>query len=441
MGAGGAGIASALLASLRHEEVTLLEAHSAIGGCASYFRRGQFVFDVGATTISGLGPGEPLDKLFSLLGSRPGLQLCDPGMVIHLSDGKKILYHHDFELWMQELHKHFPHLNHRRFWENLRKINQLGWEFLDSIETFPFVTLSQWIAVFKKPRLLKVLGGLMISLDMSLKTHGLDHPLYRELIDGILLISAQAESKNIPLLVGAMGLMYPAQTYAPVGGMKGLMDYFEGELSLKNVILKKKNKVTNFSELKADRLIFNISSWNLGELELAPLEKAQSWGAFTLYLGVKSTISQTYHQVHLGHPLVKNYFVSFSVVGDSLRAPEGWQTVSISTHIEVRDNYDGLRGKIQTLILNDFMNRFGITETKHLSTGTPQTFEFFTGRKNGYVGGLPFLYGRNPWRLKNFFLKQKETYRVGDTIFPGQGMCGVVAGALGLHRYLAKREA
>lgn len=38
VGAGGGGIASALLANLRGEKVTLLEGHSHVGGCASYFK-------------------------------------------------------------------------------------------------------------------------------------------------------------------------------------------------------------------------------------------------------------------------------------------------------------------------------------------------------------------------------------------------------------------
>ena len=115
VGAGGGGIASALLAAIRGETVTLVEAHSYLGGCASYFRRGKFVFDAGATTVSGVAPGEPLGELFQLLGQTPDLILSDPGIVFHLSSGKKLRYHHDFESWMQELEDHFPQLNHRPF--------------------------------------------------------------------------------------------------------------------------------------------------------------------------------------------------------------------------------------------------------------------------------------------------------------------------------------
>lgn len=445
IGAGGGGIASALLAALRGEDVTLYEAHSEIGGCASYFKRGHFVFDIGATTLSGLAPNEPLGKLFSLLSNFPSLELCDPGMVLHLSDGRKVFYHKDFERWMKELETHFPHLAHRIFWEKLKKINLQGWDFLGQVDTFPFQGLADLKPLLKQPKHLKILPSLFVSLDMSLKQHGLDDHHYRELIDGILLISAQAKSESIPLLVGAMGLMYPAQTYAPVGGMKGLMDYFESEMSALKIKLHKKSKVNHFHQLQSDRFILNLTSWNLNQMGLAKKETAQAWGAFTIYLGVQTSVKEIYHQIHLGDKEVKNYFVSFSIPNDFKRAPEGWRTVSISTHVHTshwinlsRADYENEKKRIEELILKDFLKRFDISQTKFISSGTPKTFEFYTGRKNGFVGGLPFLYGKNPWRLNNFFLGKKETYRVGDTVFPGQGLCGVVAGALGLHRYLLK---
>ena len=90
IGAGGGGIASALLASFRGEEVSLIESHENVGGCASWFHRGDFCFDVGATTVSGLSLHEPLGKLFSMLKSRPELKRQDPGIVFHLSSGKKL---------------------------------------------------------------------------------------------------------------------------------------------------------------------------------------------------------------------------------------------------------------------------------------------------------------------------------------------------------------
>lgn len=445
VGAGGGGIASALLAALRGEEVTLMEAHSSIGGCASYFKRGQFVFDVGATTISGIGEDEPLGRLFSLLGTKPDLVPADPGIVFHLSNGKVLSYYRDFDKWMRELEKNFPQLNHRPFWELIQKVNRDGWRLLKNVHTFPPQSIDEFFSILKYPASVKLLPHLFLSTEMMLKHFGLFEKDYLELINGILIISAQAESHATPFMVGAMGLAYPSETYIPRGGMKGLMDYFERELERLHVVVNKKTKITALP--KEERVILNLPIWNLAELsnefEIEARKNPGHWGSFVLYFGVKGEVESPYHQIHLNHPDVKNYFVSFSMPQDELRAPSGYQTVVISTHEVAKSWYDlgeeeyiARKKHIESLIMNDFKARFKVDEIKYLMSGTPKTFESFTGRKFGYVGGVPFLYGKNPFSLLSPMTNLKGVYRVGDTIFPGQGLCGVVAGALQLHERL-----
>lgn len=457
VGAGGGGIASALLAALRGENVTLLESHYALGGCASYFKRGQFIFDAGATTVSGVGIGEPLGDLFELLGHAPDLYPADPGITFHLSNGKVIRYHRDFELWLKELSEHFPGKDHRRFWTLIRKINKKSWSLLRDIKTFPFVNMSDVLEVLKHPGHISLMPHLLVSTEQALKKHGLDSPEYLELVNGILLISAQAESQHIPFLVGAMALSYPAETYAPAGGMKGLMDFFERELKRLNVDIKLKSKVSRITgryailddgtKFHSDKLIVNLPIWNLAQMTVGPIKKKLtseavdrpgSWGALTLYFGIEAAINEPYHQVHLEDSQVKNYFVSFSVPEDQKRAPKGFQTVTISTHVEADHNYDVKKNELTEIIMQDFRKRFGIMDVKFFTIGTPKTFERYTGRQSGYVGGLPFLYGTNPLSMLGPLTGEKGLYRVGDTVFPGQGLCGVVAGALQLHDRLLK---
>ncbi len=410
IGAGGGGIASALLASLRGEEVTLIEAHDKLGGCASYFKRGPFCFDAGATTLSGVGVGEPLGDLFELLGHAPDLKLADPGIVFHLSNGKVVHYFHDQTLWMDELKKHFPNLNHKPFWDLVYKINHAGWKVLKNIF---------------HPANVKLLPYLLVSTDIMLKRYQLDDPDYVELINGILLISAQAHSQSVPFLVGAMSLAYPAQCYAPVGGMKGLMDFFEKELRAGNVDLKMKTRVEKFPE-GYEKTISNIPVYEEGD---------GKWGALTLYFGVKSDIHEPYHQIHVDG---MNYFVSLSIPGDLSRAPAGYQAVTISTHVDAKTFSLEDKKTVSLKILADFLSRFPVTDVKHLTVGTPRTFERYTGRTSGFVGGIPLLLGEIP-KLDTIF-PQKSFFRTGDTVFPGQGLCGVVAGALLLHRRFIKKE-
>jgi phytoene dehydrogenase-like protein len=453
VGAGGAGISSALLASLRGEEVTILESHSALGGCASWFRRGRFIFDAGATTLSGVGENEPLGQLFELLGKKPHLYPADPGIVFHLSSGKTIRYHRDFEMWMKELSQSFPGFSHRPFWELVRKINKDSWSLLRDVKTFPFTSFRDLKDICYHPRYIKLLPHLFISTELTLKKYGLDHAEYLELINGILLISAQAHSEKIPFIVGAMALSYPAETYAPVGGMKGLMDFFEQELIQRGVEIRKNFKITEIREnsVKArdkevcgDKLIINLPVWNIANLYQGKdkdkfLQEAKarpgSWGALTLYFGMKSQHTELYHQIHLKNKEVKNYFVSFSVPGDN-RAPEGFQSVSISTHVLATDNLDEKKNELASIIMQDFKARFKVDDILFFTIGTPKTFERYTGRSNGFVGGLPFLLGKNPLSLLSPLTAQENLFRVGDTVFPGQGLCGVVAGALNLHHRL-----
>ncbi len=455
VGAGGGGIASALLAAHRGEIVTLIESHSALGGCASWFRRGQYIFDAGATTLSGVGVNEPLGQLFKSLGHFPQLMASDPGIVFHLSSGKVIRYHRDFEKWMEELSVHFPSLKHRPFWELTTKINKKSWSLLRDVKTFPFKSPKDILEIVKFPQHAFLLPYLLISTELALKHFGLDHPEYLELVNGILLISAQANSEHIPFLVGAMALSYPAETYAPVGGMKGLMDFFENELVRTGVDIKKSTKVESFKgnevtledseKLFADKLIINLPVWNMAEMTEGSLKdklakESQShpgsWGALTVYFGARSEVHDFYHQIHLNHPKIKNYFVSFSIPGDHSRAPQGHQAVSISTHVYAEDNVD--KNELSQIIMKDFIKRFPVSEVKFLTTGSPRSFERYTGRKSGFVGGLPFLFGKNPLSLIGPLTATKGVFRVGDTVFPGQGLCGVVAGALQLHHRLVR---
>jgi C-3',4' desaturase CrtD len=457
VGAGIGGIVSALLASLRGEKVTLVEAHSHLGGCASYFKRGKFTFDVGATTLSGISEDGPVKTLFSLLGDSPEVYVADPGIVFHLTSGKVVRYHRDFEAWIHELNHHFPGKNHRSFWKKINSLNLEGWKLFKTLGIFPPQSFNDYVGALSNWKALKLLPGLLISTEMFLKWYALDDPDYLELINGILLISAQASAEQVPLLVGAMALSYPGETYAVKGGMKGLMDFFEHHLKEKGVEVLKKSEVLSIGEGKirlnddrvfhANKIISNLTIWNMPLLtegfrqhsfSKEALSYPEAWGAFTLYFAVETHIFQLYHQVFLHNELVENYFVSFSHPEDHSRAPQGYQTVTISTHVRVHQNLD--RNQYQQIIMDDFKTRFKCSEIHHLHSGTPQTFERFTGRYLGFVGGIPFRYGKNPFKIPGPLTQDATLFRVGDTTFPGQGICGVTAGALLLHRYFVQKS-
>jgi phytoene dehydrogenase-like protein len=364
---------------------------------------------------------------------------------------------------MAELEKSFPDLPHRAFWTKVHDLNKLSWDLLDSVKSFPFKSFSELFEIFARPDLFKLYPYLMVNTELLLKSHGLHHPDYLELINGILLISAQAHAEHVPFLIGAMALAYPSQTYAPRGGMRGFFECLEKECLNQGISLHKKSRVTKIQDHKVfineqsfefDQVILNVPYWNQAELfdlgEKTRIERdltgpKEAWGAFTLYMGIPGSREELYQQVHLNHPDVGHYFISFSRPHDEERAPVGWQTVTISTHVRAHEwfglsqsDYISKKKAMIDLIMTDFQKRFMVSEIKFLTAGTPKTFQNYTHRKFGYVGGLPFLYGMNPFSILNCQTQLPSVYRVGDTIFPGQGLVGVAAGALALDHRIKK---
>ena len=66
--------------------------------------------------------------------------------------------------------------------------------------------------------------------------------------------------------------------------------------------------------------------------------------------------------------------------------------------------------------------------------GTPKTFRKYTGRADGLVGGIPLSRRIFPWKYPRPVTPFEGLYTIGDTFFPGQGIPGVVLGALGVYR-------
>ena len=56
----------------------------------------------------------------------------------------------------------------------------------------------------------------------------------------------------------------------------------------------------------------------------------------------------------------------------------------------------------------------------------PKSWEKWTGRKWGFVGGYPQFMKIKPWKMKDARHPVKGFYLCGDSVYPGQGIPGVV---------------
>ncbi len=470
IGAGYAGVAAASLLQTKGLNVTLLEAHSLIGGCASYFRRKDFLFDVGATTFSGVLPNQPLGKLFLELGIKPDLIKIDPGMIIKMQD-KLIMRYSNPEAWLREVNYHFPEKRMNYFWNKVFRLEKLAWEFIDQNRRIPPGSISDFISIAKWKNLnkLQMIPELFRSVSRELKTLNFESPDFKKFLDEQLLITTQSRSDEAPMLTSAMGLAYPAETYYPLGGMYkpaelmlGKFQEMNGKLILKEkviaitreskgyrVVTKKGNTYT------AKGIISSLPIWNMAEITDGKIRKyfiskSKKYhlapGAFTLNFAIESNsdLPSLYYQVHARSQIpfchAGAFFVSFSHKNDREKAPEGFRTVTISTHTNPNE-WLGLKKEIYEekkeitakFILREFDFNFpelGAVNKLFVLAGTPDTFEFYTNRKNGFVGGIPHSIHTNLLFMTPNVTPFPNLYIIGDSVFPGQGIPAVVLGAM-----------
>ena len=209
--------------------------------------------------------------------------------------------------------------------------------------------------------------------------------------------------------------------------------------------------------VEADWVLANVTPWALHELlaDDAPStlrrevgRREATWGAFTLYLGLDASQLPKglvdHHQVIVDaeRPLGEgnSVFISLSDPQDESRAPAGKRAATLSTHTAIGPwwrlrrkgdpaAYEGRREVYAERLLSAAERALpGIRDAAELNLpGTPITFEFYTRRPRGMVGGFAqtsLFNARGPHTgIPNLKL-------VGDSIFPGQSTAGVTLGAM-----------
>jgi phytoene dehydrogenase-like protein len=162
-----------------------------------------------------------------------------------------------------------------------------------------------------------------------------------------------------------------------------------------------------------------------------------------------------HQQVLLRAPLGEgnSVFLSLSLPDDPARAPAGHRALTISTHTEMqpwwdlferdRPAYEARKQEYAERVLRAAevaLPGLG-SAAKLILPGTPVTFQRFTGRSGGWVGGFPQTSLFRAWgpRIAD------SAWLVGDSIFPGQSILATALGgtrvAGGVQTALAARAA
>lgn len=475
IGAGYGGLVTAALLAKGGQKVLLLEGHTVPGGCASFYSRKGVIFDAGATTLSGMATGQPMQRLFSKLGIEPEVKRLDPGMIIKFGE-RKLTRYADLDKWITETEKFFKLPGLREFWTLVHAIDKTGYELIGKNDRLPPTSLGDLISLAKPSNLkgLPLIPYLFKSVESVLKKFGLaDDPLFRAFIDEQLLITTQNTADDAPFLTAALGLAYPAETYYPYGGLffpakeiERKFKEFGGKAEYKRKVTHISNstegyavKTADGSEYKTRGVVTNIPLWNIPEIVdgkirehfTSILPKTESaWGAFMVNFAVDypfdDDIETAYWQIHVPegvpHCESKSFFVTFSLADDTRKAPKGMKSVTISLHTKpenwqgiTREEYERRKTEAGNFIINKFNVAFpALREQKksYIEFGTPQTFERYTYRYQGLVGGVPHSVSNNLLKMSSGVTPFRNFYNTGDTVFPGQGTVAVTIGAMNI---------
>ena len=472
IGSGMGALTTAALLAKRGLQVKVLEQNYLPGGCTSSYWRKGFIFEAGATTLVGLDDQMPLKYVLDQTGIQVPVRKLDLPMQVHLSNGATVNRHEDLNAWIAEAEQHFGKQGQRPFWEFCYKISQFVWDTSIKQRHFPPTRLSDlWqSAKHASVRQAWYARYALMSMTDLLKKYGLlDNQLFVDFVNEQLLITAQNHHEEVNVLFGATALCYTNYgNYYVDGGLLNLVNPFVeyitahgGEVSLREPVntVKKESDgylvTTKKREITCDYLISGIPLNNtLTIYDNGYAEKARKKllhsdklnSAFQMGIGFRSdrVFDSIHHQIHLERPLPEtgshSIFVSLSHPEDASRSDEpGMRVASVSTHVPdpeqtIIDNEKAEEAVITKLEQLGFLERSAIVY-KHSSS--PKSWQKWTGRAYGFVGGYPQFMGIKPWQMQDARLDGHKAYICGDTAYPGQGIPGTTLSGIIAYEKLA----
>lgn len=366
IGAGIGGLTTAAILARAGLDVTVLEAHVYPGGCAGTFYHQGYRFDAGATLAGGFYPGGPMDRVAQATGVEQ--------WPAHTSNSAAIVVH-----------------------------------------------LPDGAAALDLPR------------------------------------------RGVVHLTGGMGAI--AETLAEAVRRHGGQVHYRQEV--RRIVVERGRPVVvetkRGKSFPADIVIANLPPWNIASLlgENAPprlrsfasssprlLASFDGWGAFMVYVGLDASAIPAnfplHHQVVVREPMAEGntIFLSLSPTWDKNRGPTGQRALTISSHTSLKDwwhlfehdrtAYEARKDiYVERMLAAAEVAVPGLRDAANLILpGTPITFQRFTRRAWGWVGGFPQTSLFRTWAPR----LAPGLWLVGDTIFPGQSTTAVGLGGLRVAR-------
>lgn len=483
VGAGFGGLGAALSLAERGKSVVLLEALTYPGGCAATFHKKGIAYEAGATLFSGLGPKQAFTRWIDRHSLDIQVQWPDPVVTIR-TPGHEVHVHADRARFIDDLcaRPGAPVAALRRFFAIQQRVAEPLWALFDAPEHLPPLCLA---AVAHHARRLTAYAPALRFVGRPLTSvfaaAGLSawEP-FDAWATALCQITVQCAPDVAEAPFALTSLDYPWRGTGHIrGGIGALAKALASTVATLGGEVRYASRVAGLERQGADWVVVGprgsvraravvanvlpadlakLLTRSVDDLGLSRLDTAvrSGWGAVMLYLVVRPPEGASPNALHFdlvvdpSKPYTDGNHAFVSVAPWSPDVPEGRRTATISTHIDatalaalapearadrVAAVQERLRNTVQQLLPEWSV---GID---HAMTASPRTFERFTKRSGGYVGGVPRRTGLRQYLDAWPHEPVPGVWLVGDTVFPGQSTVATAVGGLRVAEAIVRRGA
>jgi phytoene dehydrogenase-like protein len=462
----------------------VLEALTYPGGCASTYKRGGTLYESGATLFSGFGEGMLFQQWTEDYSLPVVLEQHDPLVSLRLPD-REIRAGQNRQAWIAQFIDAAPDQAQQihEFFRYQERVGDALWGVLaDDNLLPPFRASSLAQHVRKLPAYVPLLSCMGRTLADVMKRHGVYQiEALRTTMSALSQITVQADvdSAEAPFALATSDYFFRgtghirggigslawalADTIEEHGGTISFASRakaieFHGEhwsVETRRAVVCTKNLVANLTPQQLQSLAPGVRFSERARQAGNELERG--WSAAMLYLRIRddSEIHPWAHHIEAindpSSPLNEgnHIFTSISGANEKQRAPETERTVTVSTHVPLAR----MRAQRQAATLAEYISHVQarMRETLHNRapeiagnivhemTGSPRTFERFTGRPHGMVGGAPRTAGLHHYFQLGPVEAAPRLHLVGDSVFPGQSTLATALGGTRVAEVIARR--
>jgi phytoene dehydrogenase-like protein len=462
VGAGFGGLGAALHLARSGARVALCEALAYPGGCASTFRRFGRAYEAGATLFSGLGPGQHFDRLLRDAGSSVPVEFPDPVVTLRGPFGE-LAVSRDRSRFIEDLcaRPGAPAAELRRFFERQGRVADALWALFDAPDRLPPLGAGGLLAHLRAaPDLAGVLPLVGRALGPALLTPALSaFEPFAAWVRALCQITVQCapETVEAPFALGALDYAWRGTGHVH-GGIGVLATALVEAVRRAGGTVRLADRITALhatrdgwqvearrGPLSAAVVLSNLLPGDTARLAglsldehptLARLQRGVEggWGAAMQYRTlVGLPAGPAFHLEcfdDAARPFTEGNHVFLSI-GDAEPGPEGRRSATLSTHVDPRparpaEYFDHIQAVMTATVARRAPEI--AAATRAVMTGSPRTFERFTGRTGGFVGGSPRRAGLANYRTLGPTEAAPGLFLVGDSVFPGQSTLATALG-------------